>query len=175
MLSATYNVPAVEDSQYECTREFYEHIILIHITDMNAYLQAINDRQYTVFIAAKEGTATSLTDNVKQSLGGLGLQTDLSGKAGWSYSAVISPENGVSEILTEDNPAKLSGSIRNRNTFYNVTSCGRLAGETSSITIDGSEYCRNTRGLNFVIYDDYLMKVIDRVTFDTYWECRAAR
>lgn len=106
MLSATYNVPAVEDSQYECTREFY---------------------------------------------------------------------NGVSEILTEDNPAKLSGSIRNRNTFYNVTSCGRLAGETSSITIDGSEYCRNTRGLNFVIYDNYLMKVIDRVTFDTYWECRAAR
>ncbi len=179
LLSSVYNVPAVEDQQYECTREFYAHIIknceLIHITDMNAYLQAINDGQYTIFIAAREGAATSLTDDVKQSLGELGLQADLNGKAGWSYSAVISPENGVSEILTEKKPAKLSGSIRDRKTFYSLTSCGDFAGWASSIIIDGEEYCRSTRGLNFVIYDNYLMKVIDCVTFDTYRECRAAR
>lgn len=179
LLANKYQIGAVRDEQYEATREYYEHIIknceLAHITDMSEYLQEIKDDHYTIFIAAKDEATRGLSEEIKENLKYLGLETDLSGKYRWSYAAVISPENGVSESLTENDPASLSGSIRNHNTFYIITSCGWTAGTTSSIQIEGREYCRNTRGLNFVIYDNDLMKVIDRVTFDTYEACKAVR
>jgi hypothetical protein len=179
LLADRYQVAAVWDEQYEATKEYYDHIVknceLTHITDMGEYLRVISDDGYTVFIAARDDATQGLSDEIKEGLKSLGLQTDLSGKYRWSYAAVISPENGVSESLTETKPASLNGSIRNQYTLYTVTSCGWTAGNTSSINIDGGEYCRNTRGLNFVIYDNSLMKVIDRVTFDTWGECGAAR
>lgn len=179
MLQNVYQVAAVQDEQYEHTKAFYEHIIqnceLPHITDINEYLQAIRDERYTVFIAVRDEASAGLTDPVKENLMALGLSEDLTGKYRWSYSAVISPEHGVTEMLTENEPARLSGSIRDRKTYYMVTSCGSLAGTSSSINIDGTEYCKNARGLNFVIYDNDLMKVVDRVAFDTCNTCGAVR
>ena len=178
LLQDTYHVAAVKDEQYESTREFYDHIIknceLTHITDINEYLQAIDDDNYTVFISVRDDATGGLTDETKSGLSALGL-CDLTDKYRWRYVAVISPENGVQENLSENSPATLSGSIRNRNTFYTINSCGYLAAQSSSIIIDGTEYCRNTRGLNFVIYDNELMKVIDKVTFDTCGGSEAAR
>lgn len=171
LLSNTYGVVSVEDSQYEDTKEYYDYISkmceLIHIVDIDEYLEAINNEHYTIFIVARYDAASGLSDSVKEKLHALGLQHNLTGKYMWSYSAVVSPEIGVEEKLIENEPAKLSGSIRNGNTFYTISSCGNLAGTTSSIVIDGREYCKNLRGLNFVIYDNYLMKVIDQATFGT--------
>lgn len=45
----------------------------------------------------------------------------------------------------------------------------------AALIIDGTEYCRNQRGLNFVIYDNDLMKVVDQVAFDTSGACNAVR
>lgn len=179
LLNNTYGVASVKDNQYEETKGYYDHIIkiceLTHITDIEAYLDAINDAHYTIFIAARDDATAGLTDSVKVKLEELGLQQDLTDKYRWGYSAIISPENGVAEQLAENEPAKLSGSIRDKNTFYTISSCGYLAGTTSSITIDGIEYCKNLRGLNFVIYDNHLMKVVDQVSFDTYAACGATR
>ena len=99
----------------------------------------------------------------------------MTGKYRWSYGAVISPENGITEKLAEFNSVTLSGSIRKRKTFYTVTGSGYFTGASGSINIDGIEYCRNRRGLNFVIYDNDLMKVVDQVAFDTCGSCNAAR
>lgn len=171
LLAKTYNVAAVKDDQYENTKEYYEHIKknceLPHITDINMYLQTINDEHYTIFIAAKFEAANGLTDEIISNLQALGLSFNLAGKPGWSYAAVISFENGISESLTAIEPAILSGSIRNKSTFYTIKSGGHLSGIESSIIIDGAEQCRNTVGLNFVVYDNYLMEVVDKVTFDT--------
>lgn len=182
LLKDKYNVEAVEDAQYESTREFYDRIIknceLIHITDINEYLQTIYDDNYTIFIVSKAESMDGLTDPVIENLRAMGLNQDLSGKFGWSYSAVISPENGVFEILLPNESAEMSGSIRNRNTFYTIIGSGQNTGpgSYSSIIIDGTEYCRNAgAGLNFVIYDNYLMKVVDSVTFNTGASCTAER
>lgn len=179
LLANTYNVSAVWDEQFEATKDYYAHIIknceLPHILDINEYLDAINDEHYTVFISAMYDASYGLTDDIKAKLKALGLQQDLSGKFRWSYAAVISPENGVSETLAEKEPAILFGSIRNKNTFYTVKSCGYFSGSSSSIIIDGVEYCINSRGLNFVVYDNHLMKVVDKITFDTFGTCKATK
>ncbi len=179
LLRDEYDVKPVKDEQYESTREYYEHIIknceLAHIDDMEEYLKAIDDDSYTIFIAATDDASTGLTDEIKTGLKKLGLKKDLTDKVRWSYAAVISPENGTSESLVSGSQATLTGSIRNKNTFYSIASCGSYAGTESTITIDNEEYCRNKRGLNFVIYDNELMKVVDKVTFDTYGDCSASR
>lgn len=51
--------------------------------------------------------------------------------------------------------------------MYSILSAGYNAGPSSSIIIDGTEYSKNGRGMNFVIYDKVQMKVIDQVRFDT--------
>ena len=181
LLKDIYNVAAVEDDQYESTREFYDRIIknceLVHITDMNEYLQTVYDDDYTIFIVSNGEAMDGLTDQIMENLHAMGIQQDLSESFGCSYSAVISPENGVSEMLYRDEPAKMLGSIRNRNSFYTIIGSGLYTGpgSYSSIIIDGTEYCRNTGGLNFVIYDNYLMKVVDSVTFSTGATCTAVR
>lgn len=182
LMKDVYNVEAVEDDQYESTREFYDRIIknceLVHITDINEYLQTIYDDNYTIFIVSRAESMDGLTDQVMENLHAMGLNQDLLGKFGWSYSAVVSPENGISEILLPDEYAELSGSIRNRNTFYTIIGSGQYTGPNSysSIIIDGTEYCRDGgAGLNFVIYDNYLMKVVDSVTFKTGASCAAVR
>lgn len=179
MLRDTYSVAAVHDNQYEKTRDYYEHIInvceLTHITDINEYLQAIDDEQYTIFIVAREEATRGLTEQAIENLRALGLQQDLTGKYQWSYNAVVSPENGVSEVLKEKQQVYMTGSIRNNQSIYALLSGGYLSGTGSSIVIDGVEYCKNKRGLNFVIYDNCLMKVVDQVTFDTFGTCEAIR
>lgn len=179
LLADIYHVSVVKDEQYEITKEYYEHIKknceLPHITNINEYLEAIGDENYTVFIAAKDDATARLTEDTKQKLRNLGLKYDLTDKYRWSYAAVISPENGIAECLEDGKTATLAGSIRDKNTFYSISSCGYKAGSKSSITIDGTEYCRNTRGLNIVVYDNKLMKVIDKVTFDTWGDSSAKR
>ena len=103
------------------------------------------------------------------------MENDQIRNVNWSYCAVISPQSGVRENDSQNRPAVLSGSIRENKTFYTVQSCGKLAGAKSSIVIDGNEYCRNTRGLNIVVYDNQLLKVVDTVTFDPYKEWKPIR
>lgn len=171
ILKETYHVEAVEDEQYETTREFYDHIIknceLVHIENIEEYLEAIHDSSYTVFLSAYDNTSQALTETAKKRLKDLGLQQDLTGKTRWGYCAVVSPEKGVSEQISNEKAVMLTGSIRDRKTFYTVVSSGYFSGNESSIIIDGQEYGMKQRGINIVVYDNRLMKVVDAVAFDT--------
>lgn len=48
-----------------------------------------------------------------------------------------------------------------------LISLGANVGGYSSIQIDGIEYSQNNRGLNIVVYDEALKKVVDSICFDT--------
>jgi hypothetical protein len=64
----------------------------------------------------------------------------------------------------------LSGSVRGKKTFYELTGTGYYAGTGNSLVIDGKEYSKNKTGLTFVVYDNVRRKVIDRATFNTSTE-----
>lgn len=51
---------------------------------------------------------------------------------------------------------------------YKLTSGGFVSGCIASCEIDGVEYAPNQRGLNIVVYDHVLKKVVDTAVFDTF-------
>lgn len=171
LLSEKYHIKLVFDKQWEDTREYYEQIKknceLSHITDFAEYLKAINDDSYTVFISIKDEGTFGLSDICRKQLKDLGLKTDFIDKYRYSYYAIIDSQTGVIEKSDEDLKLTYKSSVRDNNTMYSILSAGYNAGPSSSIIIDGTEYSKNGRGMNFVIYDKVQMKVIDQVRFDT--------
>lgn len=68
-------------------------------------------------------------------------------------------QSDLSELRTE-------GTIRDEKVMYELLSAGSACGNTSSIKIDGTEYSKNSGGLN----------IVDSVCFDTYEQgCPAVR
>ena len=50
---------------------------------------------------------------------------------------------------------------------YSIVSAGYLVGNRSSIGIDGTEYSKNVRGMNIVVYDLKEKRVMESISFDT--------
>ena len=51
--------------------------------------------------------------------------------------------------------------------LYTLISGGAYLGDLSSCMLEGTEYSSNERGLNIVVYDNKLGKVVDTASFDT--------
>lgn len=174
LLKENYQLAAVEDPQYEETKAFYErfrkNMELTRVTDMITYLQTIEKDRYTVFIAVRNDGVSGLTEPIKEELRTLGLQTDFTDKVNWSYCAVVDPQTGVREEMIQGR-LQLDGRFRDGNVVYSVVSTGW----DSSILIDGMEYSANYGGMNFVVYDNELMKVVDSIGFHTHSSCRGLR
>ena len=165
-----HQIPAVFDEQWENSRDFYEaaakSAALPHITDIEAYLEAIRQDQYTIFIAVKDEASASINDSIAEKLRQLGLSEDLRGKHRNSYYAVISSQ-GIVERIGEQ-ALSAQGSFRNGRCTYKISSAGYDVGNNCSIVINNVEYAKNKRGLNIVVYDTIYRKVVDSVSFDTY-------
>ena len=131
------------------------------------FLQTLDRDNKMIFIAIKDDGTYSLTKTLQEDLFSLGIKTDLRGKYRNSFYAVITPEeviedlSGTEAIGTEGQVADIT---------YEVKSAGFSLGNFSSIKINGQEYAKNQRGLNFVIYDLSTKEVAERITFDTCWE-----
>ncbi len=137
------------------------------------YLQSLKDRDITIFISVKDEGTKSLTDVLHTDLKEIGVTTDLSDKFHNSFYAVITPEGSV-EDYSDTETISYNGKIGE--VPYSVVSGGWYIGNTSSIIINGEEYSKNTRGMNFVIVDNKTGEVIDSVAFDTYdFEMRVTR
>lgn len=88
------------------------------------------------------------------------------GKYGCSYLAVVS--DGTIMEQADGQELDAEGTVRGGRVMYDMTSAGNGCGNTSSIKIDGKEYSKNGRGLNFVVYNHDTKKIVDAVCFDTY-------
>ena len=169
MLRDTYGVQPAEDEQYESTRGYYEQLRkdceLAHVKDINEYLEQIKDDRYTVFIISTKDAAGGLTDETRERLADLGLRTELGSRG--SYAAVIDPQTGIREEYNESRDVTLTGTIRDRTTYFSIKGSGYYGGSTSSLKVDGTEYSKSRTGLTFVVYDNVRRKVIDCVTFNT--------
>lgn len=168
LLQEKYEVPSVEDAQYEATREYYEktksRADLVRIANPSDYLNAVKNSDYAVFMIAHGNIEGALTDEVKNALAQLGLANNFSERPNNSYYAAIIEGAVTAE---ESSKEKLSyvGSFRNRKSVFTLKSGCRNVGASSSILIEGGEYSMPADGLNIVVYDLNIMKVIDRVTF----------
>lgn len=172
--------PAVLGAGYSAIRYDYDtdrQLLLTHYLDQNGnevqagssylheYLKSLFGRDLTVFISAKDEATASLTPVLLEDLKNLGIQTDLRGRTRNGFYAVITPDEVIEEIsptIVLQHEGTVGGST------YSISSAGYQVGNLSSIVIDGTEYSKNRRGLNIVVYDNVTGKVIDSVSFDTF-------
>lgn len=173
-LKSWYGMGGHSDAQWEETRAYYEGIIkdceLTHITDMEEYTKAVRDERYSVFLSVKDECTANLKESVIKNLRELGLQAALQGEYGCSYLAAVSNGNAVVE-QSGYQELEAEGTVRGGLVTYEMTSAGNRCGNAeASIKINGSEYCKNGRGMNFVVYNCDTRKIVDSVCFDTYEE-----
>ena len=170
LLTNDYGMKESTDEQWEISKEYYEGIQkdgdLTHITDIDEYLIALQDKRYSIFISTKGEYTLNLKASTIQNLKKMGLDFKLQKKHKDNYLAIIS--NGKVIEQMDDALLEVSGTIRNDFVMYDVISSGEKYGNVSSIMIDGEEQSKNKRGLNIVVYNNETMKVVDTVCFDTY-------
>ena len=169
-LSKEYNIPSVTDEQYEETKEFFDYIYdiceLSREKDFDEYIDLLHNSNFTVFISVKDDASSVEMQKAFSKLKKLGIKKNFTKYYQCSYVAVISPENGVSETLSETSVVKQSGSIRNHRTVYSIQSGGMRSDSHSLITIDDVQYSKEAAGINIVVYDQRLMEVVSAVNYD---------
>lgn len=176
ILSEQYGIEGKTDENWEQCRAAYAHVkknaALPGITKLYDYLDEIKDPSYIVFITVKDEATSAFNEEIWKRLEALGLKIDISTLYGCSYLAIISED----EVIEQMDYRKLtwSGLLRDGKTGCAVISASHDYGNISSVKIDETEYSVNSRGLNIVVYDPAINKVVDSVCFDTYqgtFEC----
>lgn len=128
-------------------------------------------QRYCVMVAAK-GTpcGSAFTREISDAFMNVGFNTDLRGKDYCGYAAIIDSGRIVFEILEPDTKKAINvlGAL-DTGDEAEIFSSGDRSIEVNKglISVCGSEYSPNGRGLNFVVYDKVTKTVIDAVCFDT--------
>ncbi len=169
MLSQQYGTGGHTDRQWEDTKGYYQAVCkdceLAHETEIDDYLEALQDERYSIFISAKEECTAYLKDSSLEKLRALGLRAELEGAYGCSYLAAVCGGKTVEKSGYEELEAE--GTVRDGLAAYRMKSAGAGCGSCSSIVIDGAERSKNSRGLNIAVYNHETKKLVDAVCFDT--------
>lgn len=152
--------------QWMDTDKYYQNVYqdceLTQITDLNKYIDAINQDRYTTLIAIMGRWESFLTKENKEYFNKLGIQMNY--EDGFSYYAVI--QDGKAEEKGSNEKLSYRGSTRDQLTDYEIVSMGYKSGFACSIKIDNVEYAKNTYGINIVVYNNETMKVADSIGFN---------
>jgi hypothetical protein len=139
------------------------------ITD---YLPKLDNPNYLVMVSVRDEASSKINDEIARELSGLGLRKDLRGKYCQSYIAVIDSGSVVYEDLQN---ARIKYAEVFDDVSLEVVSAGFEVGNVSEIKINGSNYSKNSRGLNIVIYNKKEKAVVDSVAFDTFDRLQCVR
>jgi len=162
-LQQTCHVTGVDDSQWEESIPFYEHIkktcYLMQTDDLKEFMTLINDPDYTVMIVAARDGAGTADDNVRKGMEAMGLN-DISGFANQSYIAVVNPDSEPLELYG-DEPLSYSCSLGEGRSVCSLESAGLNSGGRCCVTIDGKNVVESDTGLHILVYDNIQKKIID--------------
>lgn len=140
---------------------------LYKINTFRYYLSELNKPNYTILVAVRDDGFSALVGRNNHDLQSLGMKTEIS----WddyrhSYYAVLNPGSSAIEEIS-DQALTYSGTLADGTTFE-INSRGYVTGDpVASIKLNDKEWSMNRRGMNFVVYDNMLHKVVDTVCFDT--------
>ncbi len=155
------------ENKYEDYETNYHHYVsgkLPQINELEQYLSYLVSSDYDVFFCVNDGMSD--IKNYKELFGMLPFENLSKAHGTQSYVGVLSNGNRVeADIVALGEEAYYTGTIGENS--IEILSQGYHAGDSGSIKINGEEYMvQGQRGLGIVVYDRYLKKVVDSVTFD---------
>lgn len=140
---------------------------LVKLNELNSYLEYLknlNDENILVIISAKD-EASYQYPLYKNTLKELGARVDLKNKYRWSYLAIF--DTNGKKYLEKAAEEKINKYLKIKNMEITLISSGYTKGNTSSININGIEYSKQRRGLNFVILNKKTEEILDSFNVDT--------
>lgn len=138
-------------------------VLLSKEEDLLTYLYRIRENEnYTVIISSRGDPVSGLNTGVRGIIKRLGLTKFNSARSTDNYIGIIKSGKVVYEN-TSSNTLIYSTDILGFDT--KILSSRNAA----QITIDGTDLSRNGRGINIVVLDNNTGKVVDRVSFKTYY------
>lgn len=161
-----------EDAEYAGWHEdyaVYTHEKLakevVRETNLSDFLDLINQPDYLVLVTGKSDTGMYFTDEIYRKMKKLGFKEDL---AAVFYSSYIGAAQGGKCIYEEMNADVAVNYAFSYNEHYIslMSEARRGANSLCSIQIDGKEESDNAAGLNFVIYDQTLNRIITSKRFN---------
>lgn len=141
----------------------YDKNSIANIIDIDEYLEKIQNECYTVVMSVKGNMTQGMTEETKKNLLSLGLSEKKIMKNGNSYIAVLDGGELVAEKCGQEYLIwqSIVGDIK-----VEAESAGTAYGDTALIKIDEKQYATKRAGLNIVVYDKDLQKVVDSVAFN---------
>lgn len=127
----------------------------------------------TTFIAVRDEGSAAMNDAYRQKLWSLGYEKLSKLRYRQSYGAVVEGGKIRESTGTVHTRTEVSGRTAD-GSFYHLVSAGRDAGNRSSIVLGNEDRSVNSRGLNIVLYDNFLHRVLYRTSFDTYSSMKRA-
>ncbi|MBQ4423149.1 MAG: hypothetical protein II872_02395 [Clostridia bacterium] len=181
--------------QAEQYRPVWDAIDLISGTELVPYLNVLKSDRYSVFLSVKGDAAEGLTDYEKDALTELGFSALAAIGPGESYlgvrsrGAVLLDERGAGIRLIADGtfdakkgctvehvyrlPVKENGGLKEAKPSipqgadrFSLESGGRQAGNLTSIVLSQKNRADDRQGVNIVVYDHVLERIVDTSCFD---------
>lgn len=134
---------------------------------LRSYLEEIGDSRYITTLAVTKDATMCLAPKDAALIQAMGFSINLEDRYARPYIAVSNGGYGVLEMVGEKFASTVSGSVDVDNVHISVSSEGGHDGEGSRIVINGEEYVCPYSGLNFVVYDRFLQKVVSVRRFST--------
>lgn len=187
-----YDYLKKQDEQYQPVRDA---TALISGEDFHSYLQVLNNSRYSVLVSVKGDAATGLMDYEREALAELGFGGLASIGEGESYvgvrsrGTVLADERGETDQrllldggfdkqngctvehiyhvpVNSEGYAEMPTASKAAGRFF-ITSGGDAAGDLSEIMLEGKNCSDANRGINIVVYDHELERIVDTSCFYT--------
>lgn len=141
---------------------------LVRYTTLSDYLNKLKSdiSRYIILISVKDTPGLALNKQIAMKLNELGVINNLIDKHWHGFISIINGGYNIFEAIESNNAVHYSGYIEGN--YIDIDSKPFKKGNVSRIIINGKDFSLNRRGLNFVIYDTALNKVVDTVNFDTH-------
>ena len=133
------------------------------ITSLNNYVYKIlNLDRYIVAISAKDEASAYLQKFISKSK--LNLKFQIAFRQ--SYIGIVDKRGDY--FFEQSSDAMLEKKYSIRKNVIEIKSAGFCCGNVSSIKVNGIEYSKNRRGLNFVIIDNQSFEVVNQFSCDIH-------
>jgi hypothetical protein len=140
--------------------------------DIHKYIARIDNENYINILSIKNEASSVIEQPLLDIIHRLGFSKSLAGKPMWNYIGIYDGGKIAYEELA-DQPLKAALNISE--VYLEAVSTGNVPRNIASIKVDRVEYSKNLRGLNIVVYDKRLKRVVDSVCFDTSANLKSVR
>lgn len=145
-------------------QKIYEKNEIANIVNINEYLDKIQEECYTAILTVKQDATPYFYPSTREKLRAMGVSENLFANEDAGYIGIL---DGGRLVAQKDGYELLAYQDKVGDIKIEARSGGQLWGSLSSTLIDGEEYSVNNIGLNIVVYDKDLSRVVDSVCFNT--------